>query len=304
MTDHTRELANIVPRDTDLGEGFGAFALAQTAQQAVLPRRLDDNYLYGILNAEGGIELLRTPGYDDIREELRADKPRRIERAVTVADADSLISYLVAHTDSIDADGVDNAAYCHGAGELEVWADLDARTVTAYLDGLDGWRQHSATLRLRHSREWDEWARIDGKLLPQTAFAQFIEDHLSTIGAPDGAQLLDICQSLQAHTNVSFKQSTLLANGQRQFKFEETVEARAGQRGDLTIPAELVLVLRPFTGSESIGITARFRYRLVDGQLTIGVRLAEPERAVEEAFDQIVESVADRLPVPVLNGRP
>ena len=302
MTITTAALADQIPLDALDVDMTTALVLAETAQQAVLPRKVEDGAVYAIL-VDGNVELVTTPGYDDRREDDRANKPRTLARAVTVADAGSLIDYLAAHTASPDREAVE-AEYRHGDGELEMWADLDARTVTAYLDGLDGWRLHSATLRLEHSREWAEWAQIDGKLLPNVEFAQFIEDHISTIGEPDGAQLLDICQTLQAHTNVDFKQSTILASGQRQFKFEERMEARAGQRGDLTIPGELTLVLRPFTGADPEAITARFRYRISDGDLRIGVRLAEPDRVIEAAFDRIVGVVAQMVPVPVLFGRP
>ena len=88
-----------------------------------------------------------------------------------------------------------------------------------------------------------------------------------------------------------------------QFVYEETVNGQAGAKGDLDIPTELVLVLRPFQGSEPQSIVARFRYRLAEGQLRMGVKLAEPERTLEEAFDRIVDDVQDRVPVHVNHGR-
>lgn len=307
--DETRELAHMIPRDSDFGEGLAAFAATQTAQQAVLPRQLKDGELYAVL-VEDRIELLETPGYIDSRDDRRADQPRTIERNVTVTDGPSLIRYLAANTwtdgDSDDESekGIVGPSHVHSPGELEVWADVDARTITAYLDGGHGWRRHSATLRLKHSREWQEWTKIDGQMMGQTDFAQFIEDHISTIAQPDGAQLVDICQTLQANTKVDFKSSTILKDGARQFRYEETTEARAGQRGDLTIPGELLLALRPFVGSTRFAITARFRYRLTDGVLRLGVRLSEPDATVETAFDQVLAEVAEQVPVPILSGRP
>ena len=119
---------------------------------------------------------------------------------------------------------------------------------------------------------------------------------------PDGAQLLDIVQTLEASTDVRFKSSQLLSNGQRQLAFEETVDAKAGAKGDLKVPSELILVLRPFQGSESVAIIARFRFRITDGVLRMGVKLNEPEKALEDAFDQIVEAVQAEIPVRVNHG--
>lgn len=278
-----------------------AAVVAQLAQQAVLPRPLDDGKLYAVLSG-GDIELLETPGYTDRHEDERAERPREVKRNVTVLDVESFLDYLTRYgTDPAIGATVDNIV---SSGSLEVWADIDARKITAIIDGIDGWRKHTATLALKHSREWGEWTAIDGKLLKQVEFAQFIEDHLSTIATPDGGTLLDICQTLEAHTGVQFKMQNILSNGQRQFRWEETVEARAGQKGDLSIPGELTLVLRPFQGSDPIAITARFRYQIRDGSLSLGIKLAEPDKAIEDAFAGIVTQAQDGLPVRVNNGRP
>ena len=286
---------------------------AWTAQQAVLPRRLEEG-IYAILDADGSVQIVETEGYQQTRERdwerENADRPHEVNRSVTVKDVPSFLAYLYANTAHFNpADlpkGVTetgpSSGYAHGAGQLEVWADIDQRKITAILDGHDGWRQHTATLRLQLSREWKEWAEVDGKMLRQDAFAQFIEDHLSTIGYPDGALLLDICQTLQGTSSAAYKSQTILANGQRQLKWEEAVEARAGQKGDLTIPGELTLVLRPFQGAAAVPITARFRFQIREGVLRLGVKLAEPDAALEDAFDAVVREVADGVPVPVLHG--
>ena len=127
-------------------------------------------------------------------------------------------------------------------------------------------------------------------------------DHISSIGEPSGGILLDVVQTLTARTKVDFRSSTMLANGQRQFEFAETIEAKAGAKGTLAIPAELKLVLRPFQGSDPVVVTARFRYQISEGALALGVRLAEPQRVLEEAFDQIVAEVGVALPVRVNHG--
>lgn len=277
--------------------------IIDNAQEAVGAQELEDGKVYLVRNDDGGFYIKTTPGYDRAAAKVAATEgPDRIERRVTVRDADSLIDYLAANT-APDAEGEDvSDRHRHGVGKLEVWADIDRRSVTAILDGGDGNRKHTAVLDLRHSEEWAQWQQVDGKLFGQVEFAQFIEDHLSSIGAPDGGQLLDIVQTLEARTDVRFKSSQLLANGQRQLAFEETVDAKAGAKGDLKVPSELTLVLRPFQGSEPVAIQARFRFRITDGVLRMGVKLNEPNKALEVAFDQIVETVQAAVPVRVNHG--
>lgn len=311
MTDTNASLREIQGEDFMpegmLADNHGHALLAVTAQQAVMPRQIGEG-IFAILNNDGGVEIVETAGYKQRRAHdwnmARADTPEFIHRQVTVSDVDSLVDYLAHNTGDdghYDGDGV-HAEYLHGCGELELWADIDRRTVKAILDGGKGLRKHTATLQLAISREWSEWASIDGKLLKQAEFAQFLEDHISTIGHPAGGILLDVAQTLQATTSTQFKQQAILANGQRQFRWEETVEARAGQSGELQIPNELVLVLRPFQGSDPVQITARFRFQIREGVLTLGVKLAEPDLALEAAFAQVISDVQAQVPVHINHG--
>lgn len=276
-----------------------AAVVADLAHKATKAVPLTDGGLYAVLDADGAVRMIETPGFTDRRGDDRADRPRTVCRKVTLLDVDSFLDYLGRYS----ADDMAQGDYRSGAGSLEVWADIDGRKVTAVLDGVDGWLRHTATLQLALSREWAEWAAVDGKLFPQAEFAQFIEDHLSTIGEPAGALLLDVCQTLEATKQAQFKSQQILANGQRQFVYEEQLEARAGQKGNLSIPTELTLVLRPFQGSEPMAVLARFRYRLNEGNLRLGVKLAEPERALERAFDLVVDAVQSGVPVRVNHGR-
>ena len=292
---------------TDISDQAETSAIvAALAQQAALPKALDEG-IYSVLDSDGNVLIVETAGYKQQRkhdwDQAHSDTPEFVHRQVTLLDVGSFIDYLAHNTDSISFDEVTDTDYTHGNGELELWADIDARTIRAILDGYDGLRKHTATLQLKIAREWAEWAHIDGKLLGQVEFAQFIEDHLSTIAQPDGAQLLDICQTLEATKSAVFKQQHILASGQRTFRHEEQIEGKAGVKGDLTIPGELTLVLRPFQGSDPIPITARFRFRPDSEGLRLGVKLAEPDRVLEEAFALIVGDVQGRVPVHVNNGR-
>jgi uncharacterized protein YfdQ (DUF2303 family) len=294
-------MTNTTLREVQGDNGYAL--LAVTAQQAVMPRKLDEG-VFAIRDANGGIKIVETDGYKEKREHdwqrAHSDVPEFVHRQVTVLDVDSLVNYLFRNTNSDELEvAQDNR---HGSGELELWADIDRRTIKAIIDGSNGLRQHTATLQLKTSREWGEWAHVDGKLFKQADFAQFLEDHISTIAAPDGAILLDVAQTLQATTSTVFKQQAILANGQRQFRWEETIEARAGQYGDLKIPAELTLVLQPFQGAEKVAIQARFRFQIREGVLSLGIKLAEPDRAIEEAFDAVVRELQDQIPVRINHG--
>ena len=286
-----------------------AMVIATLAQNAAAPVEVTDGRLYTTVDAAGNVTIVETPGYTDNHNDLRAARPRTVERSVTLLDVPSFVNYLARNTDlHVDNPGMTTTDigtdHLHSDGSLELWADLDGRRILGILDGSDGWRRHQATLKLTTSREWDEWMAIDGKLLDQVKFAEFVEDHLSTIGAPDGGTILDITQTLQATGGSTVRQQHILATGQRAFRYEETVEAKAGVKGDLKVPGELTLVLRPFQGSDPISVPARLRFRVGSQGLSIGVKLSEPHRVLENAFELIVSQVQTASPVLVTYGRP
>ncbi len=303
---NTREAAAIFSEDA-LHDENGYALLTVTAQQAVLPRELNEG-IYAILDKNGAVKVIETPGYKQQREfdwaQARSDKPEFVRREVTLLDVDSFIDYLRENTKSDEPASVNSDEYAHGTGGLELWGSVDDRRILAILDGFGGLRKHTATLSVKTSREWDEWKFIDGKLFDQAEFAGFIQDHISTIGAPDGGLLVDICETLTGTVGVQWKSGQLDASGQRKFQYEETIDGKAGAKGDLAIPTELTLVLRPFQGSDPIAVTARFRFRINSGFVQMGVKLVEPERILEKAFDAIVSEVQDRVPVHVRIGRP
>ena len=93
----------------------------------------------------------------------------------------------------------------------------------------------------------------------------------------------------------------MLANGQRVLRWEEEIDGKAGQKGDLKIPADLELVMAPFIGADPVLVTARFRYRINGGNLTLGVKLVDPLAALDAAFRRICEQL-DVLPARVNLG--
>ena len=271
-------------------DGTAPGIIAALAQQATTPWKLDEG-IYGLLNADGSVKIVETIGYRRKREDSEKDAPRFVTGTRVVRDVASLLDVIAS---SVDDDGYNTLG--EGGGQLEVWADLDARKVTAILDGQAGWRQNRAVLELQHSSEWADWAKIDNQLLEQTVFAEFVEDHISSIAEPDAGRLIDIAQTLRGHVDTQWKQQKLLANGQTAFVWEERVEAKAGQKGDLAIPNELTLALRPFQGSDPVGVTARFRFRPSADGIRLGIRLVERERVLEGAFAEIVTDIDEAIP--------
>ncbi|MFI8104734.1 DUF2303 family protein [Streptomyces sp. NPDC086023] len=262
-----------------------AQTIVDTALLAAEPATLEPGKVYAF-NTRNGVHKVDLTGPE------HTGQPGRKTGTTVVRDAASFTTYHAKHADM----------------DTEVYADADRLTVTAVLDAhttdAARWSEHRLMLSLRQTDAWAQWLQHDGKLMGQEQFAEFLEDHLPELLQPSAADMLEIAQSIQAATKVDFQSGTRLSTGERQFKFVETTTAKAGQRGELTIPETFVIGLIPFEGSEGYKLTARLRYRLQDTQLRIGYKLERPGDILRQAFADVVTAIGEEIEQPIMNGTP
>lgn len=272
---------------TELASTNGeAQTIVDTALRSAPPAELTPGKVYAFHTATGVHQI-------DLTGDQYKDAPNRKAGTTVVRDATSFLAYWTKHADD----------------SSEVYADSERLTITAVLDANTAtaarWEGHRLTLALRRTDAWQQWTGNDGKLLTQEAFAEFLEDHLPELLEPSAAEMLEIAQSIQGVSKAEFQSGTRLSDGRRQFQYVETVTAKAGQKGQLTIPETFVVGLVPFEGSEGYRLTARFRYRIgTDGRLTMGYKLERPADTLRTAFQDVVGAIGEDIDVPVLNGTP
>lgn len=197
----------------------------------------------------------------------------------------------------------DQASFAHFVNEHKVdkethlYADrFNRRIVAIFNDATDdssGWGDHKAGLTLRFTPEWEHWSNLDGKLVGQVQFAEHIEDGLDEIVEPEAAYVLELAQTFHATTTSDFKQAHTLESGERQFAYVENTTAGAGRQRDLTIPKEIKPGIAPYEGTQPYKITARLRYRLTEGKLTLGYKLIRPVDVLKSAFEDAVRWIAE-----------
>ena len=109
-----------------------------------------------------------------------------------------------------------------------------------------GRNAHKAKLPLRHSAAWLAWTNINGTKIPQSQFAEFLEEHLTDIRDPDGATILEIATNLQINRSVSFVSAKNLGNGTVNFTYKE--DDKATGNNTLAVPTDIKLGLVAFEG--------------------------------------------------------
>ncbi|WP_396586435.1 YfdQ family protein [Bermanella sp. R86510] len=181
-----------------------------------------------------------------------------------------------------------------------IFVDIDNAKFKAVIDyhfstASPRWNRHTVAYQFPKTVEWSKWLNSDGEKMDQVNFALFIEDNIKEIIEPAGAEMLEIATSLQAKNNVSFKSATRLDNGETQFDYREDIESSAGANGQLNIPTEIKLALKPFQGSETYNVTARFRYRITQGQLIMWYDIVRPHAIIEDATNDAFEKVKSEM---------
>ena len=120
---------------------------------------------------------------------------------------------------------------------------------------------------------------------------------------PSGESLLKIALTLQAKTDVNFRTSRRLDNGQVQLQYVETIDARAGD-GSLEIPREFTIGIRLFKNEAGYKLRARLKYRLGNGKVKFWYELDRPLDAIEDAFKGKADEVQEKTGYPLLYGTP
>jgi uncharacterized protein YfdQ (DUF2303 family) len=295
-----------------MSNNSSAAAIIDAAKDAAsgpepLPR--GELHAFPVDHAEGGRE------WQVVDTEPWAGAPYAKRGQVVLHTGPSLAGYIVAHREPGTA----------------LYADVLARTITAVLNGhaastaptaassaatltggdftpgpsgWPGWGDHRAVLALRHTPEWLHWQELDRKLAAQDDFALHLERGLAEIVEPDAATMLETVQRFEATATANFRQAIRLQSGERKFVYEETVQARAGQRGDLTVPETFELGVAPFEGSPKYKVTARFRFRLREGTLQLGYELDRPDDVIAAAFDDVLKGIESETSLAAYRGTP
>ncbi|MGN8024724.1 DUF2303 family protein [Microbacterium sp. 22242] len=254
-----------------------AAVVAELADQAAENQRVSIavGEVYLVRGAEGELRVVDTDAY--------AEHPRHKEAKRSVTDAKSFVEYVNRH----------------GGPGSEVYAHTNTSKVVAVLDSHEGaerdpgWQKHRISLDLEHSKQWIAWKAADGKLFPQDEFADFIDDQWNDVIDPEPARMIDIARTFQAHTNVNFESAIREQSGDVNLSYIEDTKAKAGQKGNIEIPARIQIALRPYVGGPIYSIWASFRYRLRGGAVALGFKLERPELTLEAAFADIVTEIRD-----------
>ena len=165
-----------------------------------------------------------------------------------------------------------------------------------------GWQDHRALFDCPLSVEWKTWKAHDGRKMNQEEFAQFIENNLPDIAQPPAADMLEISRTLEAKKKVNFASGIRLANGQNQLTYEEEISGTAA-KGQIQVPEEFTIGIPVLEGGVKYAVTARLRYRILDGgKMQMWFELVRPHKIIEDAVKEVWNLIEQETSLTVLNG--
>lgn len=144
------------------------------------------------------------------------------------------------------------------------------------------WTSHTAAFRACFTPEYAAWRNIDRKPMGQVAALEFLEERAVDVVSPGPADIMEIIMNFDALKRVTFKQSTRLHSGERQFVYAEENEVK----GQINLPEVVSLRLSVYEGMEPDVVKVRIRYRIEDGRLTFVFLIDQRPKVEITAFER------------------
>jgi len=216
----------------------------------------------------------------------------------------------------------------HKTEHSAIFADTDWRkpsltTVVDYHEKETGGLADNGKHRVHYpfplSEEWQAWIAQDGKPMDQGDFAEWIEDHLPELAAPDPREaehyletfglkvaapneMVALSRGLQIHVESRVKNNVVLQSGEGQITWDEEHKDAAGNR--IIVPGLFILNIPPFFMGTATRIPVRLRYRAAGGTIKWFFKLHRPDVVITGQIEEDLARAADMTALPAYRGKP
>ena len=170
-------------------------------------------------------------------------------------------------------------------------------------------QDHTVIYTCPETDEWQNWKNKNGKWMSQDELSEFLQDHCLQIvkptpeqftvqehdvvfdKLPDGAQMVQIAQTLSVTSNSAITSGKNMHNGAMKFEYNEDIEGRAGAKGEFEIPTYFVIGVELFKDGRAYLILCRFKYRKDGSRLAIRYEMVRPHKTHEHAVRDVINHI-------------
>ena len=183
-----------------------------------------------------------------------------------------------------------------GGADTMICADYMGAKIITTLDGdapdAPSHKEHKARFEAQISDKVKAWLGVCNKPLTQVQFGLFLEERAVDVVVPEAADVMEMVMKFDATKKVSFKSSTRLHDGSRQFQY---VEENESVRGGVTLPDHFIILAPVYRGMDPQRIKFMVRYRIEDGALRFQVEMHDREEVMRQAFERCVDALKAEL---------
>lgn len=216
----------------------------------------------------------------------------------------------------------------HKTQDSVIFADTDWRkpSLTAVIDyheNENGGAADNGKHRIHYafplSEEWQAWVAQDEKKMMQQDFAEWIENHLPELAAPDTGEEADfrekfglkvaypnemvaLSRGLAIHVESRIKNSVVLQTGEGEITWDEEHKDAAGNK--ITVPGLFILSIPPFFMGEPTRIPVRLRYRASGGAVVWFFKLYRPDVYITQQIVRDIQIAKAETELPAFAGKP
>jgi hypothetical protein len=224
--------------------------------------------------------------------------PKRVKATASLIEQGSFCDYINRYKTS------DTVIIANPGCGMQSTLDYHGMSGSDIDQAIPNYCEHRAVFETGFDLNFQRWREIDGKKISQLDFAYFVEEMMHTIGAPDGAGLLEMAQELKVVRGVTFKSNSRIKDGNVDIAYQTDDQTVGGKSGVLSVPDEITIVSPVYLLRPTQAITAKLRYRVEPGEpLSFIVQILNRKLIEFEAFKLMADEVGKATNAPVFLGQ-
>lgn len=125
----------------------------------------------------------------------------------------------------------------------------------------------------------------------QERLADFLEEMDHTIIEPEAAEIVEIVTAMRVNSDKRFTSKVNRTDGSFTFEYSEEMDTK----GTIKVPDKFSILVAPYRSAEYVELLVRLRYRINEGKLKFHYSILRPDRAQEDAFNQVCEAIEQKV---------
>ena len=221
--------------------------------------------------------------------------PTRIKEHLEFTRSDSFCAYINEYKNLLDS----RTAIFASLKDQRFHAALDWHSATASPQT----RTHNAYFSPRLDSQFEKWLAVNGKLMDQNIFVEFLEEHAPEIIEPDAASMLEIATDLNVKVDITYKSKKSVSNNMVQLEYREKAGDVATGTGNILLPSEIAVRVPLFFGEEAKDLKIFLRLHLRQGEpIRFKLDIHRLDSMLEEAFLAIASRIAENTHIVPMSG--